>query len=134
MRRRRIRCAMPDCDGHMRLVTSRWLRCDRCGAGGLWERVACVVPSCRRTFKAQGDSHEEVCCGAHWRLAPLELRQQHAKALREHRKNYSAWEETPEGSEAQVIAAGRCDVSYGAANTLWRAIRSKILDTAGEIA
>jgi hypothetical protein len=36
------------------------------------ERVACCVPFCRRTFKAEGQT--EVICGDHWRAIPIRYR------------------------------------------------------------
>ena len=140
MRVRRILCRQPCgggrvCEGHMRLKPPRLLRCERCSAERIWERVPCIVPFCGRTFKAQGwDVNEEVCCGKHWRTASEDLRKQHAEARQIHRTNYRAWERTPEGSAAQAAAAARCDTSAAACHDVWLLIKADIIETAGVMA
>lgn len=46
------------------------------------DRLACLVPGCRRTFKDDGST--EVICGRHWRAVPKVMRAGVAK----HRRAY----------------------------------------------
>lgn len=37
------------------------------------DRLGCLNPQCRRTFKRDGDEPYEVCCSKCWKLLPVSL-------------------------------------------------------------
>lgn len=51
------------------------------------DRIACCIPACRRTFKAEaaGDARE-IMCGRHWRMADQRLRERHKRMRKRDRK------------------------------------------------
>jgi len=52
------------------------------------DRIACVNPRCRRTFKREpGDADDsETCCGKCWRLLPAALTRRYKQLRRRYRK------------------------------------------------
>jgi hypothetical protein len=66
------------------------------------ERVACCVPFCRRTFKAEGIT--EVICGNHWRMIPIRYRRPNSLARRRYRAicGDKAYWEFPAGSPQRM--------------------------------
>lgn len=49
------------------------------------DRIPCINPRCRRTFKREHE-HEETICGKCFRALPAELRNEHRRCWREYRK------------------------------------------------
>lgn len=49
------------------------------------DRVPCINPRCRRTFKQEREG-EEVICGKCFRMLPAEIRSEHRRIWREIRK------------------------------------------------
>lgn len=49
------------------------------------DRIPCINPRCRRTFKAEGDGGE-VVCGKCFRTLPQAVREEHRRYWREIRK------------------------------------------------
>lgn len=76
-------------------------------------RVACEVPGCRRTFKADFDG-VRVICGKHARLAPRWMRRRKIKLLKLAKK-------LPEGSVAQ-------DRAYDLSSVMWERIRARAIE------
>lgn len=45
----------------------------------IFDRVACCITGCRRTYKSDGlNADERVICGRHWRMAPQSWRRRGA--------------------------------------------------------
>lgn len=81
---RDIVCHICGKDAHQ---AGRLIRISPIVGDGVWgcekhyNRIRCVVPFCRRTFKRIG--YEHVICGKHWRLAPEYMRKIVARARRQ---------------------------------------------------
>lgn len=91
------------------------------------DRVACVVPFCRRTAK-RTHADQEVICGKHWRQVPEARRRAYSRLLRAYRRRFgsNAFWTYPPGSPLRLeclALARRCDV-------IWTAIKKAAIERA----
>lgn len=93
------------------------------------DRLACCVPFCRRTTKA--DFSEWVCCD-HWRIVPRALRAEYAAAKRKARKiiarkpAYREWWTLPAGSSDRFAAIGL----WRRLNRMWERCKAAAIEGA----
>ena len=79
------------------------------------DRVRCVVPFCRRTYKPTDHDPEEVMCGKHYRLASPILRRRMSRVRRIARK-------TMDMSKLRRLAV--------IDNSLWERVKKQAIEAA----
>lgn len=94
------------------------------------ERIRCLVPHCRRTFKSDGGD-DEVICGKHWRAIPLAIRKAKTDAHRIYRRRFGSnpfWS-YPAGSPERIACV---EAGQACADT-WKAAKEAAIERAAGI-
>ena len=98
-------------------------------------RIACLVPFCRRTAPAEKYEGSEIICAKHWRAISRQTRAFKTQAERRHSKLLRRWDKAqPTGDILRARRLERLlDQTYSACNRAWELCRSEAIEAAAGI-